>query len=254
MKLIESRDNPTYKTLLRLAGENRAVRELGKTFIEGPHLVAMYRQAVGEPTQVVVSQSGLADPEIAGLAGPAPLVLKDALFRQLSGLAAPAGISAVIDLPAGRLPPPEADCVVLDALQDAGNVGSILRSAAAAGLSHVVLGKGCAGAWTPRVLRAAQGAHFRLHLSEGVDLAEFLAERSGKRLATVPQGPSLFEANLSGTLTWMFGNEGQGLTPELLALATDEISIPMAAGSESINVAAAAAICLFDRLRRGGVA
>ncbi len=257
MKHIESRDNPRFKALRALVGDAREQQLRGRTLIDGPHLVAAYRQKVGAPELLLVSESGLERDEIRQLLaeheGVDALLLRDALFRELSGVASPAGIAAEIAIPAAAPAPQTCDCVLLDAVQDAGNVGSILRSAAAAGISHVCLGTGCAGAWTPRVLRAAQGAHFDLQLYERCDLRELLRAYRGCAVATVAGGASLFDADLAGPLAWVFGNEGQGIAAEVLDLCRLRLGIPLAAHCESLNVAAAAAVCLFEGVRRRGL-
>jgi TrmH family RNA methyltransferase len=255
MKAITSRDNPGFKDLLGLARDAREQRRRGKTLLDGPHLVSTYLARVGQPEMLLASESGLARPEVAELlaasSGVETLVLRDAIFRELSGVDNPVGILAVI-----AVPPPSPDaiagsCVLLDAVQDAGNVGAILRTAAAAGIGLVVLGPGCAGAWTPRVLRAAQGAHFSLAIRETEDLQAEVEAYQGTLLATVAHGGrSLYETELAGDLAWLFGNEGAGLSPALVAGRGLRVEIPLAPGSESLNVAAAAAVCLFEAVRQ----
>jgi TrmH family RNA methyltransferase len=145
-----------------------------------------------------------------------------------------------------------ASCVFLDAIQDAGNVGAILRSAAAFGVRHAVLGKGCADAWSPKVLRAGMGAHFSMALVQSADLAQAIAAFGGKVACTVPRdGISIEQADLSGRVGWIFGAEGQGVSKTLAARVTLKVSIPMPGGAESLNVAAAAAICFYEWARRG---
>jgi TrmH family RNA methyltransferase len=257
VKHIESRSNPSFKSLLALAGDAREQRQSGRTLIDGAHLVGAYQEKVGAVERLLVSESGRAKAEIAALLEASPTteitVLRDALFRELSGLASPSGIAAVIAVPAETDARAEGSCVLLDAVQDAGNVGSILRSAAAAGIRDVFLGSGCAGAWTPRVLRAGQGAHFDLRLRERCDLALLLGRYPGVVAAAVAKGGrSLFDLDLRGrSVAWIFGNEGTGIRAELLALAQHRVEIPMAPGSESLNVAAAAAICFFEGVRQG---
>ncbi|MBY0340257.1 MAG: RNA methyltransferase, partial [Rhodocyclaceae bacterium] len=179
------------------------------------------------------------------------LCLKDSLFRELSGVATPTGIAAVIAIPQTDTRLPTDTCVMLDAVQDAGNVGSILRTAAAAGVRDIFLDTGCAGAWTPRVLRAAQGAHFSLNIREQLDLPAMLRQLPMPGVATVvDDATSLYELDLNRPVAWLLGNEGSGLSPELQALAQLRATIPLAAATESLNVAAAAAICLFEGLRQ----
>jgi TrmH family RNA methyltransferase len=173
------------------------------------------------------------------------------LFREVSGVTTPVGILAVIPVPEPPTGPIEGSCVVLDAVQDAGNVGAILRTAAAAGIDNIILGPGCAGAWTPRALRAAQGAHFALAIREQIDLAGMLNTYEGRSVATVARdGRSLYSLDLSGAIAWIFGNEGAGISAGLVAAASHRATIPLATETESLNVAAAAAICLFEGVRQ----
>jgi TrmH family RNA methyltransferase len=260
MKTIASRDNPTFKALRALAADPR---RHGRTLLDGPHLLAAYLDKVGRPLRVVVSETGAAHGEVQGLlqrcAGVETLALRDALFRELAGTETPVGILAEIALPEIEVAAVTASCVLLDAVQDAGNVGTILRTAAAAGVRDVVLGSGCAGAWTPKVLRAGQGAHFDLVIRERVDLPAFLHDYPGTGIAAVArEGTSLYDLDLAGPVAWIFGNEGAGVSEKLCAavssgtaLAARHLAtIPLAPGCESLNVAAAAAICLFEERRQ----
>lgn len=256
MKQIVSRDNPGYKALKSLATDSREQRRQGRTLIEGAHLVAAYRDKLGMPERLIVSEHGAAQAEIqalcAALPGVETLLLRDSLFNGLSGLSTPVGILAEIRIPeaSGGI---AGSCVLLDALQDAGNVGSILRSAAAAGIADVFLGPGCAGAWTPRVLRAAQGAHFALRIREQADLAGVMAAFPGLTVAASAHGDqSPYDLDLTGDVAWLLGSEGSGIAPHLEAAVARRVRIPMASGSESLNVAAAAAICFFEKVRQSG--
>ncbi len=255
MKAIASRDNPTFKALRLLAKDGREQQRLRRAVIDGVHLVAEYRARVGLPLQLVVSESGERHAEVqavlAAHEGVETLCLRDSLFSEISGAASPVGLLATIAIPDAPTSPLAASCVLLEGIQDAGNVGAILRTAAAAGVRDVVLGPGCAGAWTMRVLRAAQGAHFGLAIREHENLAELTQQYGGLSVATlVSGGTSLYELDLRGPVAWIFGNEGAGVSPTLAAVAKARTTIPMASGSESLNVAAAAAICLFEAVRQ----
>lgn len=255
MKHISSRDNPTFKELKSLADDVREQRRRGLAMLDGIHLVAAYRDKVGLPERLIVSERGAVQAEIQSLrealAGVEILLLKDSLFGALSDLASPTGVCAIIRIPAVPINDIRGSCVLLDSLQDPGNVGSILRTSAAAGIGDVFLGPGCAGVWSPRVLRAAQGAHFDLRLHEQSDLAEIVKNFSGSTIAAVAHGgDSLFKQDLSGNLAWLFGSEGGGISPILESAANKRVGIPMAQGSESLNVGAAAAICLFEEVRQ----
>ncbi len=255
MKTITSRDNPALKSLRALLTGARKQRASGQTVLEGPHLLAAALDHGVTANLVAVSESAAGNAQIAALLLRAGKVetfcLPDPLFRSLSELAAPVGVLARIAVPPAPTFLPAGDCLLLDAVQDAGNVGTLLRTAAAAGLRDVLLGPGCAGAWTPRVLRAAQGAHFGLCIREQADLAGFLKHYSGNPVATVARdGDSLYALDLRQPVAWLFGNEGAGLAPELVALAKRRATIPLAPGNESLNVAAAAAVCLFEMRRQ----
>lgn len=257
MKHIRSADNPGFKLLRELAGSARERRRLGQTLLDGVHLVDAWLARGLRPVQLIVSEAGSAQPEIAALMcrhgeGADVIVLSDALFARASPVDTPSGVLARIDIP----PAPAArlaggNCIVLDAVQDAGNLGTLLRTAAAAGVREVLLGEGCAQAWSPRVLRAGMGAHLALTIHEHAAIGSLLAGYRGQIVATRPDaGHSLFDSDLRGPLAWLFGNEGAGLSPQVAALATREVRIPMPGAAESLNVAAAAAVCLFEQVRQ----
>ncbi len=255
MSPIRSRDNPRVRRWRKLASDARARRSEGRAILEGPHLVAACLDAGRAPEALIVSETALRNHEIAALverARIAPVVLADTALRSIADTETPSGIAAEIALPAAA---PELDaarnCVFLEGIQDAGNVGAILRSAAAFGVTHAVLGRGCADPWSPKVLRAAAGAHFSLRIADAADLAAALARFGGKAVCTAPRGGTpLHEANLSGRIGWIFGAEGQGVSGALAARAALRVTIPMPGAAESLNVAAAAAICFYEMARR----
>jgi TrmH family RNA methyltransferase len=253
VKLIQSRDNPFFKSLKRLAESGRERRKTGQTLLDGVHLVEAYEAVHGPVETLVVAESAQHGGEIAGhVAGREVVVLADALMRDLGLVDTPSGLLAVAAIPAGpALADAGADVVLLDGVQDPGNVGTLLRTAAAAGIKQVLLSPGCAAAWSPKVLRAGQGAHFVLAIHEDADLAVFIAGYRGVAAVTsLEESTSLYEARWDGPLAWVFGAEGQGVRHELIDLAGLRIRIPMPGAVESLNVAAAAAVCLFEALRR----
>ena len=258
LKLIRSRDNPRFKALHRLATSTRERRKAGLALLDGMHLISAYRARGGMPEQLILSESGAADAEAAQLAtgafGQGVLVLADSLFNDVAQVAAPTGIIALIRTPMpGSLPAVIERCVMLENIQDAGNLGSILRSAAAAGISTILLSRGCAFAWSPKVLRAGMGAHFGLDIFDNADLAAAVHKLSGRLIcASGHARKSVFQTDLRGPLAWVFGNEGAGVSAELSAAAAEQVRIPMPGGTESLNVAAAAAICLFEQVRQRG--
>jgi TrmH family RNA methyltransferase len=262
IKRVQSRENALFKHLSRLAASARERRTRGATLLDGPHLVQAYRDAGGRADAIVVSESGYGRDELRRLFEASPAgaraILSDRLFERIAQVTTPTGIMAVIATPAPAPPPQRAEtCLFLDGVQDPGNLGSILRSAVAAGLRHVFLSKGCVFAWSPKVLRAGQGAHFFLAIHEQAPLAELAQRFQGKVAATVPRGgTALFDADLTGPIAWVFGGEGAGVSAEVAARAQLRLRIPMPGPAESLNVAAAVAICLFEQGRqrfRGGL-
>lgn len=252
MKVIASRQNPRFKELRSLAEHPR---RHGAALADGIHLVATCIERGIAIKQLIISEGGSKNAEVGQLldraAGIDCLPLSDALYREVTGIGAPTGIAAVIEIPVLPEAPLQGDVVLLDAVQDAGNVGAILRTAAAAGVRDVLLGPGCAGAWSMKVLRAAQGAHFSLSIREQADLEMAAAGHGGLTVATVPKGGvEIHDADFSDPVCWLFGNEGAGLSPTLLSAARLRVTIPLAAGTESLNVAAAAAICMFEARRQ----
>lgn len=260
MRQIQSADNPHYRALKKLCQSSRERRKTGLAVLDGMHLIAAYTARFGPVTEVVVSDSGSQKPEIAAYLNDhgrdAHLtVLADRLLVDLGLVETPSGILAVVSQPKiSGAPELAVDCVVLDGVQDPGNLGSILRSAAAAGVRQVVLSPDCAQAWAPKTLRAGQGAHFLVDIHESQDLQAFLIAYRGTvavtALGAAGEQCSLFDAPLRGLTAWVFGSEGLGVRPEVLALAGLRVQIPMPGGMESLNVAAAAAICLFETLRQ----
>ncbi len=256
MKHIVSRNNALFRSLSKLAHSSRARNKTGKALLDGVHLVAAYYSVFGMPETVAVSASGMKHKEIRNLLQRIPeedlFELPDSLFNEISSVASPAGILAIINVPvAGMRPEKSRFGVLLEDIQDAGNLGSILRSAAAAGANCAYLSKNCAFAWSPKTLRAAMGAHFQLSIFEEADLLIVAKNFKGKVIATDPEAKkSLFQTNCRGPVVFVIGNEGAGVSPPLLKFAHERITIPMPGKTESLNVAAAAAICLFEKIRQ----
>lgn len=256
MKRITSAENPQYRALLKLAQSSRERRKAGQSLLDGVHLVAAYRDQRGTPLQVAVSEAALDDAEIQALLAVLrplePLLLSDALFATLSTVSTPTGIVASVETPRTvALPSRLETCVMLEDIQDPGNLGSILRSAAGAGVRQVCLSKNSVHSWSPRVLRAGMGAHFMLDIYEQCELPELVRNFPGRVIVTGSSAQeSLFAIDLTGTVALVFGNEGAGVSPELQALAHATVAIPMPGPVESLNVAAAAAVCLFERVRQ----
>jgi len=250
---LSSRDNPRVRRWRELVRDGRKRRQEKRALIEGEHLVAAFLDSGGKVEELILGKS--AAPAFGALVkrcARAPVLLADSVFKAIADTGAPAGIAAEIALPASVPDLKNApSCVFLEGIQDPGNVGTILRSAAAFGIRHAVLGEGCADAWSPKVLRAGMGAHFAMTLLEA-GLEEAIERFDGTLCCTVPRGGiALSEAKLEGRIGWLFGAEGQGVSPALSAKADLKVSIPMPGIAESLNVAAAAAICFYELSRLG---
>jgi len=222
----------------------RARRAERRIVVEGPHLLAAALDAGLKPVAVFGTEAGLARPDIQRLAKQ-PIVVSASVFNSIADAETPVGVAAELALPEMQR---EGSAVLLEGIQDAGNVGAIIRSAAAFGAGAVVVDRQCADPWSAKVLRAGQGGHFALAIRQVDDLSAAVTDH--RLICTVVAGGRpLREANLSGRIAWAFGTEGAGLSDRMLARAAERVTIPMA-GSESLNVAAAAAICFYEAFCR----
>ena len=243
---ISSRDNPFVKALRRLAQDSVAYRKQGQVWLEGDHLCRAALHRGQKPVVAVFSESFWHHPAVDWSSiAIKNIVLDDRLFADISGLESPAPMGFILDLPPAPELQPDAPTVVLDRLQDAGNVGSVLRSAAAFGFRQVFALKGSAALWSPKVLRAGMGAHFGLRLIEGVDASALDALRVPLVVTSSHQGDFLHERTPPFPCAWVLGHEGQGVDAAVAARASFSARIAQPGGEESLNVAAAAAICLY---------
>lgn len=268
VQVITSRDNPLVQRLRKHAQDPAAYRKLGEVWLEGDHLCsACLARGVEVPLAVIAESAWLGEHglgtgsdelarRLSDLARRAEkvIVVPEALWKMFTGLESPARIGFLLarrqaaGLVAGMLS--GVRTVVLDRVQDAGNVGSILRSASAMGVAQVVALKGTAALWSPKVLRAGMGAHFALHLVEqasGDDLPRLGVPMVATSSHTDKMLPT---AALPEPCAWVFGHEGQGVAEGVMAHCSLTVSIPQPGGEESLNVAAAAAVCLYESLRR----
>lgn len=242
---IRSRDNPQLKELRRLAQDNTAYRKQGRVWVEGEHLCRAALTRAVMPGLAVFSESFWPRAPVEWVhAATKIVVLEDSLWRDLSALESPAQMGYVINLPAALPVEARTPSVILDRVQDAGNVGSILRSASAFGFRQVLALKGTAALWGGKVLRAGMGAHFGLRLIEGLELADLERLELGLLATSSHQGQYVHQAALPWPCAWVLGHEGQGVCAELEERAQLKIRIAQPGGEESLNVAAAAAICL----------
>jgi TrmH family RNA methyltransferase len=258
LKAITSRDNPAYKALHRLVSKSSERKVTGMSVLDGAHLLAAFLDSGRTPEEVVVDRAGAEDPEVAELvrrSAPAPVTqLSDALFKSLSTVDSPTGVIASVRTPEPGAVPADAPLVLLlENIQDPGNVGTLLRSAAAAGAGHVLLSSQCAFAWSPKVLRAAMGAHFALNILEGADLVGFVEWYKGTAIALMGrEGTSLYDLDLRGPCAFVVGNEGAGITADLAQGAKVRAMIPTTRHVESLNAGIAGSVALFECMRQRG--
>jgi TrmH family RNA methyltransferase len=255
MAVLRSRDNARVKRWAKLSRDTRFRRKERRALIEGPHLVSALLERGWKPLCVLVSEAAAHDSEIRRLLEKAkmePVELSGSVFNSTVDTETPQGIAAEIEIPENRKAG-EGSCIFLEGIQDAGNVGAIIRSAAAFGAGEVILDSACADPWSPKALRAGMGGHFALAIRNVATLDKELQTFSGRLLCTVARdGVSLDKADLSGRLGWVLGSEGKGVSAQALKEADQKITIPVAAGTESLNVAAAAAICLYATFSKPG--
>ena len=249
---ITSRDNPLLQKLRKLARDNTGYREHGQIWVEGEHLCGAALSRDWPVAQAVLTETAWTSPALRAVAAGAARVaiVPDALFKALSGLDSPGGIGFVLPLGAARPIQPEAMTLVLDRLQDAGNVGSVLRSAAAFGVAQVLALRGTAALWSPKVLRAGMGAHFGLRLVELLEAADLDVLRVPLLATSSHGGTALYKAQLPTPCAWVLGHEGQGVASALAQRCAMTLRIPQPGGEESLNAAAAAAICLYESERQ----
>ena len=255
--VITSRQNKTVKHL-RTLGTNQKLRsETKTTILDGVHLCQSFMATGRAPLSCVVSVSGMAQAEVADILASLPesteiVYVSDEAFDYISSVKNSVGIMFVIgyksDSSVSNL---SDDSVLLDRVQDPGNIGTILRSAAAAGVKQVLLSAGCAHAWSPQTLRAGMGAHFNLDIYEDVDLKNTIKNSTIPTYATSLQATtSIYGVDLSGPSAWLFGNEGQGASDDLVEACSETVIIPQSSNVESLNVAMSATVCLFEQVRQ----
>ena len=249
---ITSKDNAVLQRLRKLSQDGSAYRKLGSVWLEGDHLARACVQRGHPVSLAVLTEEAYADAALRHLADAAPrvLVVPTTLFKTISGLESPAQLGFEVPHDAMQDLTPGLDSVVLDRLQDAGNVGTILRSAAAMGFRQILALKGTAALWSPKVLRAGMGAHFGLRLIEGLAVAD-LDTLAVPLVATSSYATAqIHRIALPQPCAWVMGHEGQGVQDELMQRCALTVGIPQPGGEESLNVGSAAAICLYESARQ----
>ncbi len=254
IRQVSASTNAALKQAFAIAKSSRERKQAGMSIISGVHLIQSYRQSGGVSAQTLVNQEALDKPEVQALLQHSTevVVVKGALFSELAGLVQGGDLVELIATPSHAMPTRiNMDCMVLDQLQDPGNVGSILRTAAAAGIRQVLTTPGSAFVWSPKVLRSAMGAHFSLQITETVPWENIQEKLDVPLMVTSLQGASdLYDLDLRGRRCWVFGNEGAGVSDTILRQANERVRIPMSSAVESLNVAASVAVCLFEQTRQ----
>jgi RNA methyltransferase, TrmH family len=252
-KHIISRDNPVFKHMKKLSDNKRERSKEAKTLLDGVHLIEAYVQAFGEPELLIVPE-GKSSQEAVGLMQQLgdvnTIMFPTLMFAELTPVVSSTGILALVSIPTVKVPEVVHFALVLEDIQDPGNLGSMLRTALGAGVDAVYLSKGCTDAWSPKSLRGGQGAQFHVPIIESVDIVETLANFAGNSYSTTLDGESLYRYDLKKPTAFVIGNEGAGLSRSAILASTHQVSIPMNPKLESLNAATAAAICLFERKRQ----
>lgn len=251
---LESKDNPKIKHLRGLIEQNSYRKKQGQTVLQGTHLCLAWLHENKKINSIFTTEHALSHPDyeriLAKYTG-AVFVISESLYKDLSTLGTSLACLAIVDLPSSSQTLDfKADTLILENVQDPGNVGTLLRSAAAAGIEQIICTKGSASLWSPRVLRAGMGAHFSLQTFENVTLEEVLPQfQIPVYVTSSHHAESLYSKNLRKACVWILGNEGQGVSDYAVQHA-EAVSIPQPGGQESLNVAIAGSICFFEMVRQ----
>lgn len=256
MKHIASAQNDTLKSLRKWLSQSKARKTDRIMVLEGIHLLSALLVSGQKPQAVYVREDCVGHPEVAACladlpAGVAVSVATEALAK-VTALTHTAEVISVMAWPGELKVPLRGTVVALDSVQDPGNMGTILRSAAASGVQQVVLSPDCVDVYSPKVLRAGMGAHFLLDIHVDVPLLPWLAAYQGRSLATAldERAVSVYAEDLRQDVALIFGNEGAGVSAAIMAAADQTVIVPMLGQTESLNVAMAATVCLFERMRQ----
>ena len=247
---ITSPQNSLIKSIAKLASSARERQKTGLTILDGEHLIESYQLAdpkLENLKYLFVTQEapryGLMDDRF--------IIVPPGLMSKIAPTKSPSGILGVIHTPQTKPISNPTLGLLLEDIADPGNLGTIIRTAVAAGAQTIYCTPNCTDIWSPKVLRASQGAHFEINIQEHYDITELKNDFAGTIYGTALDDTSknLFETDLSGPTLFAMGNEGSGLSPALKDLCDELIIIPMQ-GAESLNVGVASGICLFEKVRQ----
>lgn len=237
--LITSASNPKIVAVAKLA-DKKYRRQSGQYVIEGVRLVSDAIRHGAMPSGVFVKESVASSFDY-----PNQTVVSDAVFDKLADTVNSQGVLAVVDIPNQPLTAPSGNCLILDGLQDPGNVGTLIRTAAATGFGDV-FAVSSADLYSPKVLRSAMSAHFCVRLHQTDDMPQLLNLLQGfDVVAADMSGEDVFSAQLGGKVALVLGNEGNGLSQFCREHVAHKVSLPMANDFESLNVAVAGSVIMY---------
>jgi RNA methyltransferase, TrmH family len=251
---LESKDNPKIKHLRGLIEQNTYRKKQGQTVLEGTHLCLAWLHENKKINSIFTTEHALEHPDYEAILRKytgVVFVISESLYKDISTLGTSIACMAIVDIPTNREAVDfTADTLILENVQDPGNVGTLLRSAAAAGIEQIICTKGSASLWSPRVLRAGMGAHFTLQCFENINLEDVLSNfKIPVYVTSSHRSESLYSKDLRKASVWILGNEGQGVSDYALEHA-EAVTIPQPGGQESLNVAIAGSICFFEMVRQ----
>ncbi len=257
--MINSVHNSKVQQVRRLQSQAKYRREQHAFVIEGVRLAEEALKAAWEARLVLftprLDERGMAVVNGFSARGVPTEQVSEVVCAAISETETPQGLLVILSHRSLSIPPSPDFLLVLDGIRDPGNLGTITRSASAAGVQAVLLSPGCADAFAPKVLRAGMGAQFRLPIQEldweqirriitptPARLRIFLADAAG--------GTSYMQVNFHSPLALIIGGEAAGASTHALTFAHEKVHIPMPGGSESLNAAVAASILLFEVVRQ----
>ena len=257
MKKISSAQNPLVKKLVQLSEKQSFRNKQKRTIIEGAHLTAEWLKRFGAPDFCVISSSSKRSEEVEAIIQKCEelnteiIELEAKIYSKISPVIEGVGVLFVVKIPKNQGVNFCEDSIILDRVQDPGNLGTILRSAVGFGIKQIICSKGTVSAWSPKVLRAGMGAHFKLQIFENQDLSEVISKIETPIFATSLQAEKMiYDEDFTTKTTWVFGNEGTGVSSELLSKVKNQVIIPQTGEIESLNVAMAATVCLAEQARQ----
>jgi RNA methyltransferase, TrmH family len=252
---INSKNNQLIKDIIRLITNSNYRHETGLAIVSGKTLIS-------EATKHCVIKDVLVSRDsIKKYQGILDLcdniyILDNEVIKKISLVDSGSDLIAIIKIKKLTFDNKiyQQDCIILENLSDPGNLGTILRAAAATNIKNIILSNGSVDPYNPKVLRSSAGIQFGLNIFTNIDINEFVTKYKGSILATTPHtSTTIYENDLTIPIAWVFGNEGSGISIELLNKIINKVKIPMPGNAESLNVAMAATICLFEMVRQRSI-